>query len=109
MTIRTWASINVGGVKRHLIDTVHLRGAGAKPFETQSVFGSQITIRSLVSPRSLLSDRQLALLARGGGEENRKRLVVWSSVNAASWRRTNTHRVQQAPVGSRQGAAHCKK
>lgn len=97
-----------------------LQQAGAKLFETQSVFGSQITIRFLVSPR--LSPPGSAACVAGmkeeeGGkkkeererEERKKEAGGWSSISTASWRRINTHQVQEAPVGSLQGAAHCKK
>lgn len=87
-----------------------LQQAGAKLFETQSVFGSQITIRFLVSPR--LSPPGSAARVAGLKEKKKgrkKEAGGWSSINTASWRWINTHQVQQAPVGSLQGAAHCKK
>lgn len=77
ITISMWLWLNfpftVLKVHRNLLLAGCLpRQAGAKLFENQSVFGSQITIRSLVSPRSLLLDRQLASQA-WGGEQKKKR------------------------------------
>ncbi|KAI4831526.1 hypothetical protein KUCAC02_001065, partial [Chaenocephalus aceratus] len=72
----------------------------AKLFETQSVSSAQIALRSS-SLSSWISSSHCKL------EERRKKKGTkeadgWSSINMASWRWINTHRVQQAPVGSLQ-------